>query len=188
MWFVQNSLFLVIVHKNVATRGMKRFNLEAQCGGCANLINDINDLASFYHRQRIMEDEARFCEENNYRYFSLHRTIDVRWTASAFRSLLGVFENWPFIVQHLQEMLADTSGFDKDTRKKIASLLEILLNKNFILLLALGKYLLYFHDCKPWVQNRLARNHNITNNKLMSFCVIKFQVLYDMMASKNQKN
>ena len=120
---------------------MKRFNLEAQCGGCANLINDINDLASFYHRQRIMEDEARFCEENNYSYFSLHRTIDVRWTASAFRSLLGVFENWPIIVQHLQEMLADTSGFDKDTRKKIASLLEILLNKNFILLLALGKYL-----------------------------------------------
>ena len=49
---------------------MKRFNLEAQCGGCANLLNDINDIAKFYRRQRIMEDEARFCEDHNYNFYS----------------------------------------------------------------------------------------------------------------------
>ena len=118
---------------------MKRIGLEPQCGGCANLINDINDIARFYRRQRIIQDEERFCEEHNYNFYSLHTTIDVRWTASAYRALLSVFENLPYIIQHLQEMLGNPSNFDKDTLAKIASLLEILLNKNFIALLALGK-------------------------------------------------
>ena len=118
---------------------MKRFNLEAQCGGCANLLNDINDIAKFYRRQRIMEDEARFCEDHNYNFYSLFSTIEVRWSASSFRALLKVFENWPYIIEHLKEMLDNPTDFDKDTKDKIRRLLEILLNKNFIALLALGK-------------------------------------------------
>ena len=136
---------------------MKRFGLKPQCGGCANLMNDINDIARFYRRQKIMEDEERFCNEHNYNFYSLHRTIEVRWTASAYRALLSVFENWRYIIEHLQEMLDSPSNFDQDTLTKIGSLMEILLNKNFIALLALGKFQnIYFQN------SHLSVNYTLT--------------------------
>ena len=138
---VITPLFLELVHKNVGVKGLAQQKLEPQCPSCKWLNRDVNKLATFFKRQTVKEAKEKFCAENSIPNFHLHHTIEVRWTPSLYRSLLNIMANWKSIVQFLKEyILSLHARKDKDLIQMITEMLEeILIDKNFLAILSLGK-------------------------------------------------
>ena len=107
-------------------------------------MKDVNAIAKYYKRHKVATSRVEYCERNNAdKCFTLHKTIDIRWTPSTFRSLMSIFVNWNLIAGHLDEISKNENRFfDDDTNKKGSAILEEwFLDKNFLALLALGQLL-----------------------------------------------
>ena len=135
-----------LVHRCLAHRIELALNApikKGKCTNCQKLDTNLKLLSAFYHRSpKRLNSLAKYFQANgNGRTFTKPKRIhNIRWVASHFMAAKKLYINWDIFVGHLMSIESDPefhlTATDRNTREEAQLLVDVLLQRNFLVTLA----------------------------------------------------